>query len=577
MIMILIIRADDMDKKTIIKKFFQYTFAIGSTLAIGLLSFAGMFVFSASFWLCGAAFILATVYEGQVNNEGIKGALQHLFDDDHLPLNILRQHLEKKLEERVDNPFLKDYRDQKRYLEQLEAMDDHSDEHEEREEAARIRLKMMEMYYLKQFQNPTIPPRHQLEKTVADLLNQDRIALQKEIQRKKNMIRASMVFAVGGGLASGLATLSAIKVTIATFAVLSVIPGGAIFTLGALAAVGYTLLLYQNMADLIQEYGSTIRDSFKKRNDESQAWYAVRVIGITIAVGLAIFATIATAGTWWNAAKNGAAFLGSAASAVRSVAIALFTIPSLIFGVKNSLESIDGISKSQYGQLFSNTWQSIKEQFKKEDNILRSLNPFRAIAKAIEALSGFLLVAHVASMGLISDRLANVNPAATLTLNGINEIATDLNYLPNKSHDHSSFVLSAFLFIVVKIPCFLINLFLAMPWDLLFTRDIKKSKENIFGKSHHKKQEVIKPRLSPEWQKHEVIAHIKLLGDKSKSKAIAANETKADAQHDSPQNRRQINNNVSTLSTHRNQMWSTQAPTANRRDIPSEFKPVYGF
>ena len=93
----------------------------GATASVGILAFIGMYFMFPSLLLCIGAFLLAAAWEGQVNSEGIWGALERLFDPEHLQLAIAEKYLDDLDEaEHRDNPFYKKYKARKGYIQRIE-------------------------------------------------------------------------------------------------------------------------------------------------------------------------------------------------------------------------------------------------------------------------------------------------------------------------------------------------------------------------------------------------------------------------------------------------------------------------
>jgi hypothetical protein len=474
-----------MAKKDIFRQGLGGFLTAAATFSIGVLSFAGMFVLSSSFALCGLAFVLAAAYESQVNGEGIDKALKRILDPHYLSLALVQNYLKEQLKTHTnENIFLANYREQKRYVKELDNYIDELEEEleelnklhginrltnlfkraksleeietEQRIEEIKItlkkqkklleaeqhRLRNMEMSFLRQIQKPENDNASTMEKEIrklfSDVQQQELLA---EINKKRKYIKLGWLLAIGSGVASGLATISAMHVAIATFTVLSAIPGGIIITTCVLAAAGYTLLMYQNISDMIQEFSGKWKEFFYKRENETRGTHIARVTVSIAAVLLGIFATVATAGTWWSAVKDGAKILGAVekvAAALQGFAVALMTIPTFIFNARNAIKSIEKISESHYGKLIRKTWGTIKETLKKE-NYFQNLNPIRLI-ETVFTLSArlILFVGHVLSMGLISDRLPFVSPKVSVPLNSSVEILADANYLAKEKNKHKN-------------------------------------------------------------------------------------------------------------------------------------------
>lgn len=503
-----------MNKQKILRKSLTFLLTVGATVAIGFLSFSGMFILTPSLIWCCAAFALAAGYEGQVNAEGISSALRRMFDKNYLKKGILRRYLDDLLEQNDDsNVFIKDYRAQKAYVEKLREIHHPNAEQAQKIAQAKKQLRNMELFFFNQYEkcNEKKDNVSAMEKSVRDLILLKKAKLDLEIKRKTWLIRASLIFAVGGGVSSGLAAFSAIKVGIASFALLSAIPGGVLIGLAACAAIGYTLLLYQSISDMVQQYSGKWKNYFNKRQNESSATHILRCVATVLTIGVAIVATIATAGTWWYAAKQGASLLNfseKAANALRSVSVALMALPTFIFSTSNSIASVDNISRSSYKKLFFETMTKIKKAWETE-TLFQFLNPFRFVEKICSyTAKGIFFLGHVVSIGLISDRFDALPAVVSAGANATGEALTDLNYLPDqkKEHNHDSKLLKV-LFLPVTITVTVLKLF-AVLWDRVSSGSFKKSWKNIFPSCVSQK-EPEKPMLSGSWNQQPTFAKTK--------------------------------------------------------------------
>ncbi len=626
-----------MKSKTALRKFFTIVFAGGATLALGFLSFAGMFMLSSSLILCSGAFILASAYEGQVNSEGVGRALRRLFTEGFLKKGIARQYLEnfieqeneyllqeqhvKEIESRpvdlkgapakqaalarakerlkklklddeiTQNTFFQDYKAQKKYVEdlQVEHANLHKLEHakssmnktqrqklsaqskqlHKRLAPAKQRLALMETFLLKQIENPPGNNASDMQTALEKLLQNDREKLITEMNRKKWIIRFGAILALGGGVSSFFATFSAMQVAIASLTILSAVPGGILITLSVLAAAGYALLLYQAISDMVQEYSGKWRSYFEKRNHESNFKYILRCTGVVLGIALGIFATIATAGTWWYAVKNGASLLNvaeNAANAIRAISIAMMTLPSIAFTSTNSVASIDNISRSSYRLLAREAFYDFKK--------IRYFNPFHFLEKLISyTAKSVLFLGHVISIGIMSDHLESIPPAFCASTGAASEALTDLNYMPDnkKQHNHESIWLTL-LFLPVTLVVGVLKC-LATAWDWLASgcASFAESKQRMFPVPGIKKNTdaMKKPQLSPAWKKQEEIAHKS--NPSLKSLHVATHHHKHchhdhDHNHDSPSTT--PTSSQSLLSEHSG-MWSPQAKHTDEQELKS--------
>ncbi len=473
-----------MKTKTAVRKIFTLILAGGATLAIGFLSFAGMFLLSSSFILCTGAFILAAAYEGQVNSESISKGLQRLFDPHYLKYHLLIQYLDELAQQQNStNLFIANYCLQKKIQDDLQKEIHHLHHLKDKTRAqqrelksllaqiksAKSRVKKIQYAFITAFElKRKNEHTDNCSPEINKLLANDFTRLNNEIRRKQWIIRLGALFAAGGGISCGLATYSAIQIGVAAFAILSVVPGGVLVSLAVIAAIGYSFLLYQSIAEMVQEYNDNWKTYFQQREKESKTKHILRCIGITIAIGLGIFATLATAGTWWLAVKNGAQLLNIAAnvaSAIRSISVAMMAMPSFIFSASNSVKSVNDISKSSYSKLVNDIFSNIKNTWKKE-NPMQFFNLFRFAEKILSnGAKGILFIGHVTSMGLTADRFSVVAPTISIPANALSELLTDLPFLPdeNKQHNHSSKLLTL-LFLPVTLTAFILKC-VATLWD----------------------------------------------------------------------------------------------------------------
>ncbi len=538
-----------------------FALTAGSTLSIGFLSFVGMYAIVPSIVLCGAAFVFAGAWEARVNGEGTNRAFNRMFDPDHLKLGIVERYLdelvenEKKLtkEKRgaefpyANNTFYKDYKAQKQHVKKLkkylysyfipagdslfpdygyvtETEDRHEflelvrqkeKELEEEEEC----LRCMKRFFLRNLYHPA-PLANHLEREAINLLGDQAESLKKEIALKATLIKISWILSLTLGVCSGLATLSAIQASILSFAILSVIPGGAIVALAALAALGTAMLIYQGVSEFIEEYTNDWIDYFKKREKESHCMHIFRCALSVFAILIGIAACIATAGTWYGLVKDGTKLLGAVdkvAGTVRDVLLLVTLLPNMVFSTQNSVNSVDDICKSNYKKLFSDIWRNIKRTYQRE-NIVQFVNPFRFAEKIISYGGwGILFSGHVSSIGAGSDRLdfgfiggPSFSPKETAAVGAFNEYFSDLGYLPDKDHVHESFVLRL-LFLPLTITVFILKVAASL-WDFAFSsshnRNLKKSFEKMFTGVERNDPALVepeKPQVSEDWRKQELI------------------------------------------------------------------------
>lgn len=490
-----------MTKKELLRKSLVVLLTAGATLAVGFLSFAGMFVLSPSLVLCGVAFVLAAGYESQINEEGIGKALKRIFDPHYLALSLVQNYLKKQLKNEMlrGNIFLETYREQKRYVKELqEHFEQIKSKHlkpiiKKQLQEEQERLRKMELAFLRQVQLPANNRPSAMEQAMRELCPEnERQNLCDDIKKKKRRIHFAKVLALSSGIACGFVTLSAMEVGIATFAVLSAIPGGIIVTLSILAGAGYAMLMYRNVCDMIQEFDGKWKNFFSKQEGETTTRHVVRIGLSIIALGLGIFVTIATAGTWWSAVRDSTVILDT----IQKIAIALTTLPNFIYNARNALKSIERIIKIPYGHILKETWKNIAETWRTE-NVLQFFNPFRIVETLFTNTYRFaLFLGHVVSMGLMADRLPAVSPKVSTALNSSLEAVVDteagnFSYLPDDhghthrhhgnhtededehNHNHDSLLLKL-LFSPLKLTTKILQ-FTSAAWDWLSSKNSFKA------------------------------------------------------------------------------------------------------
>lgn len=501
-----------------------------TTASVGILSAIGFLAIMPSLVLALSASAFAIVFEGQVNGEGIGRSLKRLFDPDYLKLAEVENYLDALIEEdsldeaarleRENNEFYKNYKPKKQYIDYLrQEIEDlrikrdslisiyeakERDEilakiHAKKAELAQEKeeLRELKLFFIKKLYQPApVASANKLEKAVADLIGDKADSLKQGISIKTNVTRVAWFFSMCAGVCSGLSTVSAISTGAAAFTALSFVPGGIIIALSVMAAIGYTMLMQDITTKVIQKYKKGWIEYAKKREDESNTMHNVRRVLLVAAVGLAFVATYATLGTWFNYVNDGAKILGvvdKVASVLRTIFIVGMIAPCAIYNTENSLESINTISKIDFKKTIKEGMQKIETTFRRE-NIIRFLNPFRIIDKAIGVIEKSLFLAHAVSIGTSSNQVPNIPPVDATILVGSNELITDSNY--RKPSILVTLLFAPFRALRTVSKC------LAVGWDYIFSRprDLKKSFENIFLTRSSAEEPLIKPAAPPKPQ-----------------------------------------------------------------------------
>ncbi len=443
------------------KKYLRYALSgilvTGMVLVTGFLSFSGMLLLNDSIYLAIAAFLLAGGIEGEVYAKNIDKSLLKILSGEYLEDILIGQKLAKLTEDiDEDHPhaceFLNDYCKQLEYTQELEESEDEdNDKHQEKLKKAKSRLKWMR----KHFKDFMLDRYKSSEKRafydqLESLLQAQKPAFQKEIRRKIWLGRLSWILNLGAGISCGLVGLEVAQSSIlAMTAYFGIALSGAaltasVFGLAAVGALGYTLLVHNTISDMIH-------------NDTLQEWYrevlkffshkptnlreGLKIVGgallVTTVVGLGVFATAATAGTWWYAAKAGAQMIpwvSNFAGHLRTAAVSIMGVTSFAFNIVNSLESVKELAKISAREI----GQRIKlrvEEYRQAENTWQFWNPARILIQAISfpfKLASFL--AHLFAMSIMADRLAGVPPLITAGLGAASEGLTDFNSIFPDDH-----------------------------------------------------------------------------------------------------------------------------------------------
>lgn len=472
-----------MEKAKQAKNIIGIVATVGATLALGALSFAGMLVITSSLGWAALAFLLAVTIEGAVYRQNIFEAMKKLGNQKEvIEQAIADRELEKLKEHNKENEFIRDYFNEKKYLHDLEEnLEKYSYKDKETAitEIIRVRARLNRMKALlitsirtvddanaeintattgirlairalvkPQVINPANPLPATPENKKKAGLNQPEIikkdALDLEVKRKNRNMKISIFVAAGSGIAAGLVTLSTIQTC---FLALGLGLGTATL-IGApiigFAALGYALLMYRTISDMIQndtlkkwahqihDFSHTKADAISKTE---KAIFYLKIAGIVSLVALAVCATIATAGTWWYLARDGAEalkFLPKLGGAIISIAAwSLMIVPNLLFNLVNGLKSAK-LLPSIVLNFCENSATDLKKAWK-DENPIQFINPFRILSKITKAL---LFIGHVVSTGITSDQIPWLHPLLTTAVNSGQEAINDAHYIA-KHPDHA--------------------------------------------------------------------------------------------------------------------------------------------
>jgi hypothetical protein len=409
----------------------------GVILAVGFLSYCGMLVIVPSIPLAIGAFVLAGLVEGEVFKQNITKGIENLQFLGREGLSILiLQTLDGQLHIHgaLDHPILQAYQKQKKILVHLNHKKLNAEERKQKklaEERLRIFQKELVGLIVKSKNDNDHP-----------VLSATRQVLPK-LKRKLLWIRLSVPVSIIGGIGFGFATASALDIALTGLGV-SVALSPLIWPLAVVACIGYTLLLYHTISNMIQhdtfkqwrEWAITLFKRKKINGTLENNWrYGLRLLGIGLfigaAVGVGVLATLATAGTWWLAVKEGISLLphlAAAAGIIRSIIVPVAGTAILIFTIVNSLTSVmQMIAALEHAR----PMQWIKEKIhhflerKPGETRWHKWNPFRLLIEAItEPIKYAIFLGHLIATGLMWDRTPGLNRAATIA-SGVVGAASD--------------------------------------------------------------------------------------------------------------------------------------------------------
>lgn len=521
-----------MTKRKKLKKILRYTLTallvLGLVFLTGFLSFAGVLALNGSILLAVFSFLLAGGIEGEVYAQNVNKSFIKLFRGDYLEDLLLARALNDLAKKHAaTSSFLANYNALIAYIAKLHAKKHHSKELAK----ARKKLKVMQQYF-KDFVYGKLKQQTKFSQELSQLLPPTEINnLLTSMRRKKWLSRASLIVSVLAGLSAGLVAIQVAQTSITalvTYLGISIgasAMGASVFGLAALAAVGYTFLIYNTVTDMIhndtvQKWFHKIKDFCKRRTNEPNSKYIPRLIfaglGTACVIALGVFATVLTAGTWWYAAKAGAALIptfAKAAAWLRNIFVPIMASTSLIFSVTNSLQTVKEITKISLRKSFENLKEKIKSYFETE-NLAQKLNPFRALIIVISAPFKFVIfIGHLVSMAFTNESApSNLPVEVSLGVNILNEAGQDLHYfMPehehhgDAGHGHTHTDLPGKFLTIVLLPVYL----LGATWDWLiskFNQDkshvltLKEALGKIFiGMSYLDKTSVPAPVLAQDW------------------------------------------------------------------------------
>jgi hypothetical protein len=443
----------------ITKTVISYIATVGATVALGALSFTGMLLITPSLpWAC-LAFFMAAAIEGAVYKQNIFASMKKLGNQTQAIQHALAIRELKKLQNNKkykNNIFLTNYFNQKKYLHELQ--ENHGKYTRKNAAMAKKEIvsaekriqKMEEIFihfirYPQAAQDNSYQLPSDLIESLQELKNTDHLiqadALEKEVLRKKIYMNIGLGVAIGAGACAGLVSLASIPSGLLTLGITLSTAALIAAPFAAFAALGYMFLMYRTITDMIQnetlnKWAHKIHRFWHTPSQERTATFYLKITAVIVLSALAIFATIATAGTWWHLAKAGAStipYIPVIAAKVFSIATwTLMLIPNFLFDYVNSLKSLQVIKHAIVGS-WRNTSKDVKNAWNNSENVLQFLNPFRLIKQVFNAVT---FVGHLISIGLTGDQVPWLNPYLTTAVGSAVEGLSDLHYIAEDHHVH---------------------------------------------------------------------------------------------------------------------------------------------
>lgn len=542
-------------KLTTKQSLFAIILALGASVTLGFLSFAGVLAIPFLATLgCGiAAFFLAAMYEGQIFHRNLSTAYEKLFVKDSNKQEVADHYLEHLAYDesnRRQSVFLQNYYQQLRYVKALREYEHLDDEGEKKREAAELRLKLMQQYFMKyvfgDYQNESTLIK-QLDSFITP---EKKTKLAGKAQKQKNTRRGIFAFSNVVGLSVGLASITTFLASLKVLSITGAAASGILFPGISIAAAAYTFLMYNAITDFflndrVREGIETVKEAFTEASGPKAVAMAFGV-GFVVLLGIAV--TLATAGTWWTLSINAIKHLpklipaiGSATTTVAGVfagtGAAFYSIATFLFNIENTTETIEVLGKIfknfNFKVFVRNAWDKFMEVDHTQTTWQR-YNPFRFITQTILLpLRILTFIGHVASMGVTTDNVSFVPEKfnwITATVCTTAEFGEEFHYNiqgdseeqeghdhdhdGGHDHDHANIPVLIIKTVLLIIPIFYIA---SAAWDSIASQSHKDPeqrrtfKESLYHALGIKQQVLPKhtvPKMSGIWMKEEREAKI---------------------------------------------------------------------
>lgn len=446
---------------------FIFLLTLGASLTLGLLSFSGMFALWPIVPLAGAAFFLATVYEGEIFFQNIKSALNKLLNPNYLrrvlSSHFLLEHFPKDTAEANCPQFFRDYQAQLIRLNDLKKAckeNRRSTQLKKLKKQAQKALGVMDKWFSEQaIPNSDHEIKTPYQKAVADWLQENAKgdALQASYQKQWLQYQVIKVFSLLSGVFMGLGTTYLLSEAVLTIPFLSTLAASATFGLPMMVVAGvltvsaglaYAMISYNSISNMfhnniMQKWHDLIKESYAEGFSFKNS---IKALGIVLLLFMAALLTICSAGTWWTVVKNSKP-LFNWISRLPFVVMAVINpviigLSSTAFNLTNSYETYCEIAESAEREQHQkeSLWQRIKtfvSKLTENENWMQFFNPCRwLITLFITPIHKILFLGHLVSIGVTTDRVPKVPSSVTAVLGIVAEGFEDYHYFMHTEHHH---------------------------------------------------------------------------------------------------------------------------------------------
>lgn len=436
-----------------LKKVLIWLLTSGVVFSMSFLSMIG-FLSIYAFWpLAIIAFIFSGVIETKVYKKNISGAIKSIFHPQSIKERIILDLFEEKYGKSNNYSCISSLEDYESYLEAKNEYEVYKNSkfHGYLEQSRKDCLdesyeKMLNAR--KELLNSIIQ-----EEEYADLI----ATAEKKAKLSYVLSVVSFIGGIGAGFATAFGISEGILFTTAFFSltVTTTFMSFAIWPFAIFAFLGYFCLLQKTFLDIIEKklfdrIGQKLKAIFSRQDNQSLVFYGGKVILVScflvLIAGLSIFATVATAGTWWFAIQKGASlipYIKMAADWVRNITIAGVAVTQLAFNGKNSLQTGMQLADFKPWNMIKRKWTQLVDKVKKmyeKEHIIQFCNPFRLLQFLIELVLEIVIpLGHFTADGLSTNTVKmgsyQMDPKTATLLGGASEGMVDIHYLSEGEHE----------------------------------------------------------------------------------------------------------------------------------------------